>query len=774
MDHQGKPAQVPAEAVARLQELVEQDEARMRETRAQARAKLPVQMPGSGSIVGGPLNDVIRELGARQWQTIEHLLVESFHQKLEFQDVGTRGAFDDEPVESWYAVKLPGVHSHIEPDDTSTIVSWTNPIVMKGLDHKTNAVMPIHLADGRQRRYKVLATAQYEGRLLPNLAAATYAWDGRKVSWSDREELDLLMRGNTEAWSPRPGAATRAKVRHRADYVAEDVSGLGEIIALADKRQRASVQLPYDRHVIIEGPPGSGKTSIALMRIAVLIDQQHLAFDEVDRTKPDTWRYDAKRTRVLVRSSRMRPYLEKGLANLKIRGVAVEHVAQFLRRRAGDLIAGGSRQEEPSLTRIKALPQALDVVWAAFRATVQARVAEARWLEELEVAGGQRARVAAVVRSWSRLVEQTPRCRDKSGRPALPPQIDLATRLAPSRGVPEVADDVRRALTLVPKINRLDIARSGSAQANALGLAAAKVMDADDFAKAMRVWQSQATRTAGHSEADVALAATLAAAMGRRDERPLTHVVVDEAQDLTPAEALAVRQWLDPRGLITAVGDLRQMLGNHGGLSAWNELNLPRARRAAFRENYRQSWDIGRFVQHLHRRLFGEEPVWKPSTRRKGGLKPRLLAVPEDAAEAVALEVVAMRKDVPGATVAVVFDDAADPMLLEVLDALDNAGIAADNEPGESIVPGQVLLLGAEQTKGLEFDGVVIAGSAGTMSRRLGGPGVAFNELPMPQRLARNRLYVAASRARQCLAIVTKQQPKLLAPLLDARICQPG
>jgi hypothetical protein len=60
------------------------------------------------------------------------------------------------------------------------------------------------------------------------------------------------------------------------------------------------------------------------------------------------------------------------------------------------------------------------------------------------------------------------------------------------------------------------------------------------------------------------------------------------------------------------------------------------------------------------------------------------------------------------------------------------------------------------------------------MSRRLGGPGVAFNELPMPQRLARNRLYVAASRARQCLAIVTKQQPKLLAPLLDARICQPG
>ena len=72
-----------------------------------------------------------------------------------------------------------------------------------------------------------------------------------------------------------------------------------------------------------------------------------------------------------------------------------------------------------------------------------------------------------------------------------------------------------------------------------------------------------------------------------------------------------------------------------------------------------------------------------------------------------------------------------------------------------------VVLVAVPQTKGLEFDAVVLFGDGARWDRAFqSGDGIF-----------RNRIYVAASRAKQALSIVTRGRVPFLQPLLQAKIC---
>src|SRR5690606_33739504 len=64
---------------------------------------------------------------------------------------------------------------------------------------------------------------------------------------------------------------------------------------------------------------------------------------------------------------------------------------------------------------------------------------------------------------------------------------------------------------------------------------------------------------------------------GRMDR--LTHVVVDEVQDLSPSHIAVLASQLEDGGTMTLVGDIHQNLNPHAGLGRWEDIQLsPMAR----------------------------------------------------------------------------------------------------------------------------------------------------------------------------------------------------
>ncbi|MCP2247443.1 HelD family protein [Lentzea aerocolonigenes] len=214
------------------------------------------------------------------------------------------------------------------------------------------------------------------------------------------------------------------------------------------------------------------------------------------------------------------------------------------------------------------------------------------------------------------------------------------------------------------------------------------------------------------SAADVPLLDEAAALVG--ESVPVFgHVVVDEAQELSEmAWRMLVRRC--PSGSMTVVGDLAQT-GSAAGATSWERVPGPR-RLAQLTVNYRTPAEIMTVAAEL---LARHHPALRPprSVRESGELPWRLQAA-----------------DVPGALAAVI-DEHTDGQLAII--TLDAGGLAdALSLPVPPDLTGKVVLLTPDEAKGLEFDVVVIADPAAVLAA---GP---------------NDLYVAMTRATRTLGVV--------------------
>ncbi|WP_410605287.1 HelD family protein [Amycolatopsis sp. lyj-90] len=238
-------------------------------------------------------------------------------------------------------------------------------------------------------------------------------------------------------------------------------------------------------------------------------------------------------------------------------------------------------------------------------------------------------------------------------------------------------------------------------------------------------------RAGGWSAADVPLLDEAAALIGHR-AAPATfgHVVVDEAQELSEMDwRMLMRRC--PTGSMTIVGDLAQT-GSPAGTSSWDRVLRPhvrdRWRLARLTVNYRTPAEIMAATAELlatHHpgtppprsvRSAGETP-WRAGTSRDG-----LVATVADFATAHTegqLGIIA-----PGALTA--------PLA------------AALSLPTSPDLTGKVVLLTPDQAKGLEFDSVLIADPAGILGAAPHG---------------HNDLYVAMTRATRRLGVVHPGPP---------------
>jgi DNA helicase IV len=195
-------------------------------------------------------------------------------------------------------------------------------------------------------------------------------------------------------------------------------------------------------------------------------------------------------------------------------------------------------------------------------------------------------------------------------------------------------------------------------------------------------------------------------------ERTYGHVVVDEAQELTPMQWRSVLRRCPGRSM-TVVGDLAQA-GPATGAASWADaLGSDLARRADVRSLtvcYRTTAEVLAAAAPLLAQI---APHQAPSRAVRNGDEPRRRAANGDLSGAVVEEVT--REVANGDLVAVVAADDAAPDLAEALD-------------------GMVRVVPVSQVRGLEFDAVVVADPEGIRRARPGGERDLYVALTRPTR----------------------------------------
>ncbi|MFL1379639.1 HelD family protein [Nocardiopsis protaetiae] len=217
------------------------------------------------------------------------------------------------------------------------------------------------------------------------------------------------------------------------------------------------------------------------------------------------------------------------------------------------------------------------------------------------------------------------------------------------------------------------------------------------------------------------------------------HVIVDEAQELSPMAWRTVMRRVPTRSL-TVVGDLAQT-GSAAGASSWTDALEPYAPGKVhverLRVNYRTPAPIMAVAADVLRAAApGEEP---PESVREDGAPPRAVSLPADLAGLAAL-VADERAEIGEGRVAVI---TADDRIAAVRAALPGAAGARELEQ-------EVVALTATESKGLEFDAVVVVEPDALLAAPRGA----------------NDLYVALTRATRRLTVAhTGPLPAVLSRL---------
>jgi DNA helicase-2/ATP-dependent DNA helicase PcrA len=340
---------------------------------------------------------------------------------------------------------------------------------------------------------------------------------------------------------------------------------LPEIAALIDPRQFELIAAPASGVVAIQGGAGSGKTTIGLHRIA------YLAYAAPSRFPP-------RRILVVTHGSALAAYIAQVLPALGVPGVRaltfrqwaereLERAIPWLRARLAD-------DTPPLVARVKDHPALLGELERRARAHRGKRGSRAVLELWADLLTDRRCLVAllaadlgeaAVVEAHRAITERAAAVLDREP--------------AEARDEPEAPpDEEERGATGVDGL-RTDDDRA--------------VLDVEDAAMLMRVHQ-----------------------IVRGTKRPLAHLFVDEAQDLSPMKLASLIGQTGPHPSVTLAGDTAQRLFLDNGFSDWRavlqQLSLAHVAIEPLRLSYRSTRQILGFARAVMGGLAGAEPPEAP------------------------------------------------------------------------------------------------------------------------------------------------------------------
>ncbi|TYB42692.1 HelD family protein [Actinomadura chibensis] len=327
--------------------------------------------------------------------------------------------------------------------------------------------------------------------------------------------------------------------------------------------------------------------------------------------------------------------------------------------------------------------------------------------------------------------------------------VDHLMRLHAEKLPRRTDEDVRRRIardprvlglvnTMWPNVSAEGVLRGLLGDPAVLRAAADGVLTADEQAEIVRPPAARAGDEPWSPEDQVCLEELRVLLTGEGPPR-YRHIMVDEAQDLTPMQARSLARRC-PSGSMTVLGDLAQATGDHAH-DDWSALGEILAGRDGWHleeltVGYRVPREVMDFAEVLGRSIAPRTPF--PRSIRPVG--PDAIAIVQADPPALVDEAAARARALlsPGddRSVAVIVPDASRGQAEAIRAALP---------PG-----GRATVITAAEAKGLEFDHVVLVEPAAIASRTPGGHGL---------------LYVAITRCTRSLTIVhSAPVPRALLP----------
>ncbi len=503
---------------------------------------------------------------------------------------------------------------------------------------------------------------------------------------------------------------------------------LGDIVATIQSEQDEIIRSPLPGIVVVQGGPGTGKTVVALHRAAYLLY---------------THRFPLEGQGVLVLGPNrvFLTYIEQVLPSLGEAGIEIAAL--------GDLISGAIvRGSDPEpVARVKGDLRIVDVLWRAVRDRERALrddLVVGYGLGRLRLTVDDSRRIVADVRrrtrthnAGRRLVETAVyETLAASGRDDADPE-EVRERLDGTLELRETLEWMWPVLTPWHFLNDL----YGSPAL--LRSAANGRLDADEL-DALHRPRSDRPADAVWTADDVPLldeARALLGAYSRRSKkeaiRTYGHIVVDEAQDLSPMQLrMVARRSLN--GSMTVVGDIAQATGAWAH-DDWDSVleHLPDRREPRFAEltvGYRLPAPT---MEVAARVLAHAAPgLTPPKAVRQDGVEPRLVRAGEAPLASTVAEVVREELDAVGAgNLAVI---APGSLVGQLSDALTEAGMEHGLAYARAL-ESQITVVPVGLVKGLELDAGVVVEPARIVAE---------------QEQGLRALYVALTRSTRRLSVV--------------------
>jgi DNA helicase-2/ATP-dependent DNA helicase PcrA len=195
---------------------------------------------------------------------------------------------------------------------------------------------------------------------------------------------------------------------------------------------------------------------------------------------------------------------------------------------------------------------------------------------------------------------------------------------------------------------------------------------------------------------------------GIQNEHVFDHIVIDEAQDFSPFQVALLKRHVR-NSSFTILGDLSQGIHAYQGIVDWSEFSglFDREQTGYFEldRSYRSTMEIIRFANHILSRGVGTNNLAVPVFR--SGEKIELTAVPKPERIAAVLDAVRRIREGNVNTVAIIART--EKECLPIHEALAKSGIAATLiQANQREFGGGVSVLPVYLAKGLEFDAVVL------------------------------------------------------------------
>ncbi|NGO72873.1 AAA family ATPase [Streptomyces sp. SB3404] len=556
---------------------------------------------------------------------------------------------------------------------------------------------------------------------------------------SRKDPLDIALRrrfgytgGELTAYEDEhlsePGEERRASALLQTEIERPRVGPMRDIVATIQPEQDAIVRAGLEDSLCVQGAPGTGKTAVGLHRVAYLLYAHR---ERLTRTG----------TLVVGPNDSFLGYIEQvlpALGELDARQTTVEGLVA----RDGVTVRG---TDAPQAARLKGDARMAEVlrraVWSGVTPPAEGCVV---------VRGSRRWRVP--VHEIEEIVGEllARGIRYDAARGALPQRIAHAV-LVRMEAAGEAPDDrvqnavarnaaVKQVVASVwPRVDPAKLVLRLLSDADFLAAQADGILTPEE--QRLLLWERPArgVRSAKWSAADAVLVDEAADLVERTPS--LGHVVLDEAQDLSPMQYRAVGRRCTT-GSATVLGDLAQGT-TPWATESWAEalahLGKPEAAVEELTEGFRVPRDVIAYASRLLPRI---APTLRPATslRESPGDFAVHRAAGDGAGDADAGVVAACRQALTReGSIGLI---AAEPRVAALAAALERAGLTFLPPGAETTPESRLTLVPATLAKGLEYDHVV-----------LDEPAAIVTAEP-DERTGLRRLYVALTRAVSGLTVV--------------------